>query len=81
MAKHMIIQVSHKSIKYLKQTNNKFQPPNNKKEQRATLSLEAYDLYIFLPFGNKLPKSSKMHSAKRLSSLASWGGVEMTPRM
>ena len=58
MIKHMIIQVSHKIIKYLKQANNKVQPKNNKREQKATLSLEAYDLYIFSPFGNKLPKSS-----------------------
>ena len=58
MIKHMIIQVSHKSIKYLKQANNKVQPPRNKREQKATLSLEAYDLYILSPFGNKLPKIS-----------------------
>ena len=39
----------------------KFQT-NQKRVQREiktnTLSLEAYDLYIFSPFGNKLPKSS-----------------------
>ena len=34
----------------------------------------------FSPFGNKLPKSSNMHSAMRLSGLVSGGGVERTPR-
>ena len=29
-----------------------------KKQHTLSLSLEAYDLYIFSPFGNKLPKSS-----------------------
>ena len=57
MIKHMIIQVSYKSIEYLKQANNKVQPPKQERT-KATLSLEAYDLYIFSPFGNKLPKSS-----------------------
>ena len=31
---------------------------NSKRDKKATLSLEAYDLYIFSPLGNKLPKSS-----------------------
>ena len=52
MIKHMIIQV----LKYLKQ-ENKVQPPKQDRT-KATLSLEAYDLYIFSPFGKKLPKSS-----------------------
>ena len=56
MIKHMVIQVSHKIKKYLKQANNKVQPPNNKREQRATLSLEAYDLYIFLPLWQQVTK-------------------------
>ena len=54
MIKHMIIQVFHKSIKYLKQATTK----NKQERPKVTLSLEAYDLYIFSPFGNKLPQSS-----------------------
>ena len=37
------------------------------KEAKHTHTLEAYDLYTFSPFGNKLPKSLKMHSAMWLS--------------
>ena len=41
-----------------KQTSSK-KPPNKAREKtQHSLSLEAYDLYIFSPFGNKLPKSS-----------------------
>src|SRR3954471_16976703 len=43
--------------KYLNQKQTKYQtPPNKTREKSNTLSLEAYDLYIFSPFGNKLPK-------------------------
>ena len=40
-----------------------------KKQISLSLSLcpEAYDLYTFSPFGNKLPKRLKMYSAMRLS--------------
>ena len=53
----MIIQVSHKSIKYLKQAN-KVQPPKQErtKANSLTLSLEAYDLYIFLPLWQQVTK-------------------------
>ena len=54
MIKHMIIQVSHKRIKYLKQAN-KVQPPKQERT-KATLSLEAYDLYIFLPLWQQVTK-------------------------
>ena len=54
MIKHMIIQVSHKGIKYLKQ-ENKVQPPKQERT-KATLSLEAYDLYIFLPLWQQVTK-------------------------
>ena len=37
------------------------------KRSKLSLSLEAYDPYTFSPFGKKLPKSSKMYSAMRLS--------------
>ena len=60
MIKHMIINVSLAMTQYLKHSKaNKFKkPPNKAREKSNTLSLEAYDLYIFSPFGNKLPKSS-----------------------
>ena len=60
MIKHMIIQVSQ-SIKYLNQANKQSLTTKQKeriKSNTLSLSLEAYDLYIFSPFGNKLPKSS-----------------------
>ena len=58
MIKHMIINVSQ--AQYLNQKQTKFEkPPNKARENKSnTLSLEAYDLHIFSPFGNKLPKSS-----------------------
>ena len=59
MINHMINQVSHKSIEYLKQANKQSSTTKQKEIIKSnTLSLEAYDLYIFSPFGNKLPKSS-----------------------
>ena len=75
MIKHMIIQVSHKrhnvSSKHtLKYQANKVQ--RETKEAKNTHSLEAYDLYTFSPFGNKLPKSLKMHSAMRHSKNDLW---------
>src|SRR3954464_10479356 len=62
--------MSHKHIKVSQpKANNCIKNHQIKQERKATLSLslEAYDLYIFSPFGNKLPKSSKMHSAIRHS--------------
>ena len=70
MIKHMIIQVSHKRYSVSsKHTIKKF---NHQKQERskATLSLEAYDLYIFLPLWQQVTKKFKMHNAKRLSGLS-----------
>ena len=55
MIKHMIIQVSHKRIKYLKQAD-KVQPPKQERIKSNALSLEAYDLYIFLPLWQQVTK-------------------------
>ena len=57
MINHMIIQVSHKDIKYLTQAHNqKVQPKAREIIKQDTLSLEAYDLYIFLPLWQQLTK-------------------------
>ena len=57
MIKHMIIQVSHKKHKVLrKQASNEVQPPKRQERPKATLSLEAYDLYIFLPLWQQVTK-------------------------
>ena len=57
MIKHMIIQVSHKRHKVSsRQTNNEVQPPKKQERSKATLSLEAYDLYIFLPLWQQVTK-------------------------
>ena len=58
--------ISHKDIKYLTQAHNK--KFNQKQKKRNTLSKPMIYTY-FSPFGNKLPKSSNMHSAMRLSGL------------
>ena len=57
MIKHMIIQVSHKRIECIsnKQTN-KVQPPKQERTKANSLSLEAYDLYIFLPLWQQVTK-------------------------
>ena len=56
MIKHMIINVSR--AQYLKHSKaNKFEkPPNKAREKKATLSLSAYDLYIFLPLWQQVTK-------------------------
>ena len=65
----MIKQVSHTHIKYhpSKHTKSIDQEAKEIAKRSKALSIEAYDLYTFSPFGNKLPKSSKMHSAIRHS--------------
>ena len=63
MIKHMIKQVCHK---YITQAHNKVSTKIARENKKATLSLEAYDLYIFLPFGNKLPKMHSVISTLRL---------------
>ena len=50
MINHMIINVSQITAQYVNQKQTMFEkPPNKAREKRNTLSLEAYDLYIFLP--------------------------------
>ena len=56
MIKHMIKQVSHKDIKYLTQAHNKVSTKIAIEIIKATLSLEAYDLYIFLPLWQQVTK-------------------------
>ena len=60
--------VSHtyKKIVAITEWSNKVASNNQKIEARHSLS-KPNDLYTFSPFGNKLPKSSKMHSAIRHS--------------
>ena len=48
MIKHMIIQVSHKRIEYLKQANNKVQPPKTR-ENKKQHSLSKPMIYTFSP--------------------------------
>ena len=59
MIKHMIINVSDNSI--VSQASHSKQSFNHedKREQKQTLSLEAYDLYIFLPLWQQVTK--KVH--------------------
>ena len=75
MIKHMIIGVSHTQAQIVYQPNNqanKVAREVKEAKHTHTLSLEAYDLYTFSPFGNKLPKSLKMQSAMQLSKHDLW---------
>ena len=59
MIKHMIINVSQIIAEYLNQAKtNKVQPRRQKrtKANSLSLSLEAYDLYIFLPLWQQVTK-------------------------
>ena len=56
MINHMIIQVSHKDLKYLTQAHKQKVQPKGKE---AKHSLEAYDLYIFLPLWKQVTKKFK----------------------
>ena len=49
-------QVSHKDIKYLTQAHNQ---KSSTKSKEAKHSLEAYDLYIFLPLWQQVTKKFK----------------------
>ena len=83
MIKHMIIQVSHKSIEYLNQANNKVQPPKKDKREQKQHSLLKPMIYTFFsPFGNKLPKKFTKNAQCQIDSQAwcSDGGVEITSR-
>ena len=66
---HISISQGHKDIKYLTQEHKKFNQ-KQEKDKKARHSLSKPMIYTyFSPFGNKLPKSLKMHSAMRLSRL------------
>ena len=68
----MIIEVSHTQAQIVYHPNkqaNKVAREAKEAKYSPSLSLKAYDLYTFSPFGNKLPKSLKMHSAMPLSKL------------
>ena len=54
----------------------------NKREQKQTLSLEAYDLYIFLPLWQQVTKKF-IENAQHQNVSQAWssgGGVDITPR-
>ena len=80
MIKHMInkylTSISHKHI--IKSFNQ-----NSKRDKKATLSLEAYDLYIFLPLWQQVTKKFIENAQCQIDSQAwsSGGGVDKTPRM
>ena len=67
----MIIEVSHTQAQIVyqpnKQANKVAREAKEAKHTHSLSLLEAYDLYTFSPFGNKLPKNLKMHSAMRIS--------------
>ena len=57
MIKHMIINVSQVMHSILKQSKaNKFNQEDKREQKTANLSLEAYDLYIFLPLWQQVTK-------------------------
>ena len=71
--------MSHKQWHSISSTQKqtKFEkPPNKAREKSNSLSLEAYDLYIFLPLWQQVTK--KFLDAQAWSSCG--GGVRITPR-
>ena len=83
MIKHMIIQVSHKSIKYLKQANNKVQPPKKQERIKEQHSLSKPMIYTFSP--SLATSYQKIHKNAQCQidsqAWSSSGGVYKTPRM
>ena len=57
MIKHMIFNVSQVIAKDLKQSKaNKFNQEDKREQKTTNLSLEAYDVYIFLPLWQQVTK-------------------------
>ena len=71
MIKHMIINVSQ--VMHCISSNqkaNKFNQEDKREQKTANLSLEAYDLYIFLPLWQQVTKKPrKCIALNRLSGL------------